>query len=285
MFQALRPEAQAFLLRRHGEMERDYTAKTQANATAINFASTVAPVFNDPRVAQSMIAVDGSPITPAHAIREWAAMHVRAMDPDPRVRAGFLMDVAERLQLDPAAVFGFNRQGDEPPIPGLSEADRQHPAFRHLTDQIREQQAGIAALRGVLQTMHSASQQAASRHAVQVSRQGVDSFADEKDGSGNLVRPHFDLVLPQILELFKANPGRDLREAYETAIWMNPDLRGTLVARERESVTRQQDAARAAQAARMNTRGRTSPVSKPDGANAPKGLRATIEAAAEEVGL
>ena len=284
MYAKLPVEAKAFLDRRYGEMERDYTAKTQANATAVQFAQSVAPVFNDPQVQQSMVAIDGTPISPVHAIREWAAMHLRAMDPDPRVRAGFLIDVAQRLQLDPAAVFGFNRQ-DDTPIPGITDADRQHPAFRHLTDQLRQQQAATEALRNNLQLMQANSARAREQEAVQTSRQGVDRFADEKDQAGNLVHPHFDTVLPQILELFTANPSRDLAEAYETAIWMSPQLRGTLVQQQRDSVTRQADTARAAQAARMNTRGRTSPVSKPDDANSPKGLRATIAAAADEVGL
>jgi DNA invertase Pin-like site-specific DNA recombinase len=48
---------------------------------------------------------------------------------------------------------------------------------------------------------------------------------------------------------------------------------------------RQQDNARAAAAARGNIRGRTAPVSKGDQSGSPQGLRAALEAAADEVGF
>jgi len=93
-------------------------------------------------------------------------------------------------------------------------------------------------------------------------------------------------VLPHIIELFKANPQRDLREAYEQALWMDANVRGTLLQRERATVAQQQADQRAAQAVRSNTRGRTSPVTPPAPPTGQKrSLRETLEAAADAVGL
>jgi len=100
------------------------------------------------------------------------------------------------------------------------------------------------------------------------------------------LHPHFDAVLPHIIELFKANPQRDLREAYETAVWMDSQTRSGLLQRERQSVAQQQSAQRAAQQVRSNTRGRTSPVAPPPRPEGQKrSLRETLEAAADQVGL
>jgi hypothetical protein len=282
MFQKLQPEGQAFLMKRHSEMERDYQQKAQANATAVNFANAIAPVFNHPQVMNSLV-MDDRPVTPAQAIQQWAAWHVRAMDPNPGNRARLLVELAQRMQLDPAAVFGQNRQ--QGPIPGLTEQDMADPAIRYFADHLTQMNSGMAALRNELQSMQNAGMQEREAEAVRVTRWGIDQFADEKDGQGNLTHPHFDRVLPQMMELYRARPDRDLKEAYETAVWMDPELRQQFIAKERGSVATAQDHARAAAAARSNARGKTTPVVKPEGQQEAQGLRATIAAAADEVGF
>lgn len=281
-FAKLPKEGQDFLLKRHNEMERDYQSKVQANASAVQFTQAVAPVFQHPSVTAALVDYQtGGRIHPVDAIKQWAAFHVRAMSQDPNERVGLLKELAQRLRLDPAVVFGQgNRSGN------LSEEDMKDPAIRYFADHISNQNRDLQALRDQLQDIGRQQSERASQEQLRVINWSIDQFADEKDQAGNLLHPHFDAVLPQVIELFQANPQRDLREAYEMAVWMNPQLRETLISKERQSVEQKAANERAAKAARMNVRGRTSPVGKPASeADAPKGLRAVISAAADEVGL
>lgn len=279
-FQRLPQDARDFLMRRHTEMERDYQGKMQSSATAVQFTQALAPVFEEPRMKASLANVDGRPLHPVHAIEQWAQFHLRAMDPDPNVRMGLLQDLAQRMRLDPAAI------GRTSPPPGLSEADMQDPAVRYFADTLGRSMQELNALRGELNGIRATEQERANEAVLRTTRQGIDNFADATDANGNKLYPHFDAVLPQLIELFRANPDRDLKEAYDTAVWMAPTIRQGLLTRERSSVEQRQSNHRASLAARGNIRGRTSPVSKPAGdGSEPKGLRAVIAAAADEVGF
>jgi len=283
MFGKLPKEGQEFLLRRHTDMERDYQSKVQANATAVQFTQAVAPVFEHPGVKQTLIDYQtGGTVHPVDAIKQWAAFHVRAMSPNVEDRVTLVKELMQRMQLDPAAVFGPSNQSGN----GLSEEDMKDPAIRYFADHVGQTTKDLQALRGQLEAMGRQQNERVEQESLRVINWGIDQFADEKDAAGNLLHPHFDAVLPQMIDLFKANPQRNLKEAYEAAVWMNPDLRSSLIAQERQSVEQKNANARAAAAARSNVRGRTSPVSKPSAeGDQPKGLRAAIAAAADEVGL
>ena len=125
MFARQTPEAQSFLLRRHTEMERDYTAKTQANASAVQFTSALAPVFQEPTLSGHL---QQAGMSPYDAIQQWAGMHRRALNPDPRERVNLLVDMAQGMGLDPAAIFATSRQSG----PALSEEEQKNPAIRYL---------------------------------------------------------------------------------------------------------------------------------------------------------
>lgn len=281
LYQRLPQEARDFLTRRHSDMERDYQGKVQQSATAMQFTQALAPVFEEPRMKASLANIDGRPLHPVHAIEQWAQFHLRAMDPDPNVRMGLLQDLAQRMRLDPAAL------GRPPsPPPGLTEQDMADPAVKYFADTLGRSLQELNALKGQLQSIQAGESERENQAVLRATRQGIDSFADATDQSGNRLYPHFDAVLPQIIELYRANPSRDLREAYETAVWMAPTVRQGLLTRERSQVEQRRSNQRASLAVRSNTRGRTSPVSKPDGNGAvPKSLRETIAAAADEVGF
>jgi len=270
-FAKLAPEGQAFLLRRHSEMERDYQTKAQASATAVQFTTALAPIFQHPVISGSL---QQAGVSPMEAIGQWAGFHLRAMDPNPQVKIGLLMELAQRMGLDPAAPGQMSQPG-----PGqLSAEDLKDPAIRYFADH-------LGSINGRIDQITRAAEEKAQVETMKITRRGIDSFADEKDEKGNLKHPHFDIVLPTIIEFFKANPDRDLTEAYNMAIWSNPDVRSQLIAAERQAVEQKQANDRAKLAVRGNTRGVTSPVAKPAGDGKPKGLRATLEAAADETGL
>jgi hypothetical protein len=261
-------------------MEGDYQRRVQANAAAAQFTQSLSPIFNDPMIAGSMRE---SNMSAQQAIGEWASMHRRAISPDMRDRVVLWHEIGQRMGLDPAAVYGGqSRQG---PQGQLSEADLKDPAIAYFADHVSRTVQEVQALRGQIVSMQQAESQKANAEALKVTRWGIDSFAEEKGQDGKPLRPDFDTVLPQIIELFTLDPNRDLREAYSQALWMNPATRERLVAAERNTVQQQQSNQRARQAGRLNTRGVTSPVSKPAPAAGSMSLRDTLEQAADDIGF
>jgi hypothetical protein len=280
-FAKLAPEGREFLLRRHSEMEGDYQRRVQANAAAAEFAQTVAPYFQDPMISENLRAANWSP---ARAVVELLGFHRRAIG-SPEERAGLLQEMMQRLLpgIDPAAVFGQSRSGQSPAQ--LSEQEMADPAIRYFAEHVSQTAQQVQALRGQIVSMQQAEAARTNAEALKVTKWGIDSFASEKDAQGNLKRPDFDVVLPQIIELFQANPNRDLNEAYQQARWMHPASRERLIAAERQTVQQQASNSRARQAVRVNARGVTSPVSKPADANGSKSLRETLESTADEIGF
>ena len=278
MFAKLPPEGQTFLLDRHTEMERDYQAKAQSAATAVQFTNALAPMFQHPAIAGSL---QQSGLSPYDAIGQWASFHLRAVDPNPQVRMQLWQELGQRMGLDPAAAG----QMSQPGTAKLSEDDLKDPAIRYFADTLGKTFSDVQALRGELDSIRQQEVEKANAAVLQVTRRSIDQFEHEKDAQGQPKHPHFEAVLGHMIELYRANPDRDLQEAYDMAIWAVPSIRASLLAAERNSVANRQGNERARQAVRSNVRGITSPVTKPAGDGKASGLRATLEAAAEEVGL
>jgi hypothetical protein len=282
-FAKLPQEGQAFLLKRHGDMEAEFTRKSQASAGAVQFAQALAPVFNDPQIAKSL---QQAGVHPVQAIQEWANWHKLGTSENQQDKFTLLVDLTQRMGLDPARIFSA-LQSQSPSSPtGLTEEDLKDPAVKFLADQFGKTTSKISALEGQLQQRERAEQQAREQQGLHYARTSVDHFADEKSSDGRPLRPHFDAVLPLIIDLFKANPQREMAEAYETACWAHPDVRKQMLAAEHHRSQSQNDIARARSAQRLNTRGVTTPVARPNGADGPSkgGIRDAIERSADEVG-
>jgi hypothetical protein len=281
-FAKLPPEGQAFLLKRHGEMEAEFTRKSQASAGAVQFTQSLAPVFNDRRIQSSLQQMG---LNPTQAVQEWAGFHVRAMSPNLQDRFNVLVDMTERMGLDPARIFSALNKS---PLPeGLSESELKDPAVKFFADQLGQIASQHNALRSEMQQRWAAENQARAQAGEQHARQSIDQFADEKGPDGNPLRPYFDAVLPILLDLFKANPQRSLVEAYDAACWSHPEVRKQLLAAEHQRQQSRHDVEKAKIAQRGNTRGLTSPAVKPSGTDGPSrgSLRDAIERSAEEVGF
>jgi hypothetical protein len=283
-FAKLPQEGQAFLLKRHGEMEAEFTRKSQASAGAVQFTQALAPVFNDPQIAASLKQAG---VHPVQAIQEWATWHKMGTSPDQQDKFKLLVGLTQRMGLDPARIFSaLNNQPPPGPI-GLSEEDLKDPAVKFIADHLGKTSNELATIRGELQRRDQIEQQARADWSVRSARQGIDGFADEKSKDGRPLRPHFDAVLPILIDFFKANPQRNLAEAYDAACWAHPEVRKQLLAAEQYRSQSQNDIARARIAQRGNTRGITTPVARPNGADGPSrgGIRDTIEQSADEVGF
>jgi hypothetical protein len=280
-FARLPQEGQAFLLKRHGEMEAEFTRRSQANAGAVQFTQSLAPVFNDRRIQSSLQQMG---LNPTQAIQEWASLHLRAMSPDQRDRFGVLVDMTERMGLDPARIFSALSKS---PLPeGLAEAELKDPAVKFFADRLGQTTGELNALRSEIQQRWAAENQARAEAGQQHARANIDQFADEKGPDGKPLRPHFDTVLPILLDLYKANPQRSLAETYDAACWSHPEVRKQLLATEQLRQQSRHDVEKAKLAQRSNARGLTSPAVKPPSLNGPSRgtMRDTIEQSAEEIG-
>lgn len=265
-------------MRRYGEMEADYTRKSQANAGAVQAVNALAPIFDDPEISRSLQEMQFHPL---RAIQEWAMVHKRAVHPDPRERLSLIYDMAQRMGFDPARLFAVGRNAGPPG----SQPEIKDPAVKYLADQYGRTASDLQALRNELQNIRAQEQQKHQQEAFQQVRWSIDNYAEEKGPDGKPLRPHFDKVIDAVIELFKADPERDLNEAYERACWMDPEVRKLMLDNERNKVTSQQAAQRAQAAVRGNTRGLTSPVAKPSAKPKNGSLRDTLEASADEVGF
>jgi hypothetical protein len=221
-------------------------------------------------------------ISPIQAVHDWARLHKAAVSANPRDRANVLVELAERMGFDPAKLFAPNRQVD----PNVPEALRNDPTFKYVANLTDRTTSDLQALRAEIQQFKQAETQRLEAEAVGVTRSQIDAFADEKGQDGKPLRPYFDHVLPFIIDVFRLNPNADLNQTYDQACWANPEVRKHMLQAEQNRVHQQQSNQRAAQAARGNVRGLTSPVSKPSQDHKGNGsLRDTLENSADEVGF
>ena len=192
-------------------MEAEFTRKSQASAGAVQFTQALAPVFNDPQIAASL---QQAGVHPVQAIHEWATWHRMGTSPRQEDKFSLLVDLTQRMGLDPARIF--SALSNPPPNPmGLSEEDLKDPAVKYIADHLGRTTSKISALEGQLQQREQAEQRARAEWGLQSAKQGIDGFADEKAKDGRPLRPYFDAVLPYIIDMYNANPqpgsGRDLR--------------------------------------------------------------------------
>ena len=283
-FAKLPAEGQAFLLKRHGDMEAEFTRKSQASAGAVQFTQALAPVFNDPQIAQSLKQAG---VHPVQAIQEWASWHKMGTSPRQEDKFHLLVGLSQRMGLDPARIFSaLSNQSPSNPM-NLSEEDLKDPAVKFIADHLGKTQSKLDAIEGELQQRNQREHQARAEWGVRSARQGIDGFADEKSKDGRPLRPYFDAVLPYIIDLFKANPNRSMADTYDAACWAHPEVRKQMLAAEQYRQQSQSDISRARIAQRGNTRGVTTPVARPNGADGPSkgGIRDAIERSADEVGF
>ena len=168
----------------------------------------------------------------------------------------------------------------------MAEAELKDPAVKFFADRLGQTTGELNALRSEIQQRWAAENQARVQAGEAHARSNIDQFADEKAADGTPIRPHFNTVLPILLDLFKANPQRSLADAYEAACWSHPEVRKQLQAAEHYRQQSRHDVEKAKIAQRGNARGLTSPAVKPPSVNGPSrgSIRDTIEQSAEEVG-
>lgn len=176
----------------------------------------------------------------------------------------------------------------------LPQAQLQAPAEQQQADPNVWVDPEIAALKQQLQSydqrwaaLDQQAEQAARDYqysTLNEKKSAIGKFGDEKDASGQLLRPHLDTVMRDmvagIARIRSTNPQLSdqdvLQQAYDMAVWGNPDTRKLVmdaqrVAEEKENIAKARARAQAA------TRQAVSPASaSPQGSPAPQPVKGTV---------
>jgi hypothetical protein len=181
-------EVQEYLLRRHKDMEADYTRKTQDVADTKRFRENVDQLMNPHRNFFAMNGLDD-----VGAIRYMLGWF-GAIQQDP---AQAIHSLAQTYGID------FNPKQEE----------NIDPNVKALRDE-------VAFLKNTIAQTNQAQQNQVSSNLLEQ----VNSFRDEKDSTGNLKHPHFEAVRKDMSVLVGSGRAKNMEEAYELAVRLNPEI-------------------------------------------------------------
>ena len=165
-------------------MEAEFTRKSQASAGAVQFTQSLAPVFTDRRIQASLQQMG---LNPTQAVQEWAGIHLRAMSPDQKDKFSVLVDMTERMGLDPARIFSALNKSSMPE--GLSEAELKDPAVKFFADHLGQIAGELNALRSEMQQRWAAENQARAQAGEAHAKANIDQFADEVGSRWETITP------------------------------------------------------------------------------------------------
>jgi hypothetical protein len=238
-FKTLPAEAQSILLKRHGDMESDYTRKTQA----------IAAFRRDYEPVQQMMApfeqqIRNAGFTPATLIQAWAKVE---RDLTEGRGLNVVRDLVTNYRIDKAALarelgLAAPAAGVDPPPPPNGQNGVGHipPEVVQTLQQLQQRQSQFD------QFLTTQQQQRYNEEARRVET-AVTAFRDAKDASGNLLHPHYaDLEDDMIAFLTAArSQGQEptLDELYDKAVYSNPSTRAKVLESQRAAETAQRTAA------------------------------------------
>jgi hypothetical protein len=279
---ALPAEHQAKVIERFKAIEAGFTPKLQRAAQIEREWAPAAEVF-----APYMNQLRSAGQTPSDVVKAWAAIEI---------------DLTQGLQ---DANSGRQNQRAAARVAGIISHYRIDPAL--IAEYLTNPQAARApAINGgitsevpaaVMQEIEGLKARERQREEaersvrVMTAQQQIDSFAAEKDASGNLAHPYFQEVEATMDNLARANAAAGqpivLADLYEQAVYANRDTRTKLLAA-KEAEVKQQAAAERKAKALASQRAASSVTGSPGGGQAqrqPTGtrtLREELEAAFED---
>ena len=188
---AMPKDAQAAFIENTKHFQADYTRKTQAIAEERKQYEQFDQVLAPHRQAWRQAG-----ISEPQAIHNLLAAE-SYLNRDPQ---GGLRKLAERYGVDLSALAD-GQEAVNPELAALRQEVIQLRSF--MTDSQRAQQ-----------------EQASATLANQ-----IETFATEKDASGNLKHPHFDALRERMGALITSGQAQDLNDAYDQAAWLDPNVR------------------------------------------------------------
>jgi hypothetical protein len=142
----------------------------------------------------------------------------------------------------------------------LNQVVQDQPYIDDTTKALMERYEGLE------RQLHERQTQEQYQQAQAVLAQ-ANAFESEVDAEGNPAHPYVPQVANHMVALLQSGQEQDLKSAYETACWMNPEVRANLL-KEQESGRKQQQtvqAEKAKAAARAKPRPGKSSVTAPKG--------------------
>lgn len=260
VFDAMDAGGQEFLLRRHREMEADYTRKTQEVAEQRKAIEPLEKVLAPYRSSWSAHGVSD-----AQAVERLLGAHV-AMINNPTQTIQYL-----------AKTYGADLSEL---APGDTQSDYTDPETKALRDEINE-------LRGFIQ-QQSMQQQTAQAGTVQAQ---IDSFSSATDSDGQLLHPHFSAVQNRMAVLINAERqlGNEitLEDAYNASVKLDPKIQELIekdMKKKAEKQLEEQAAARAKKARRAAATNIRSSGNANGNTVTPKDTRSELEQAWDQLG-
>jgi len=235
-FRTLPAAAQQILLKRHHEMEADYTNKTHA----------IASLRRDYEPVQAILApyepqIRARGFTPASLIQAWSNVEVGLANPI--TAPAIVRDIVNNYRIDKAQLAQILGLSNIPAAPQV--ADGQQPIV--LPPEVR---AELETLRNGHQQVTqflTAQQQQQRQEAEHRVMSTIETFRTATDDKGALLHPHFDELENDMLVLLNAEraSGRvpELQDIYDKAVWANTSTREKILTSQRaaEEAQRVQD--------------------------------------------
>lgn len=201
VFSSLDARGREFLLRRHKDMEAAYTKKQQALADERKQAEAVIKAVEP---YEDYLRRNG--LTREEAVNKLLATAQRLDESNPQDKIAILHNLARD--------YGVQLGNQEEPEPLSHEAQL-------LLDKINR----IEADNYRLQEAHRLHQESLRWKEESSLQSVIDDFSSQKDENGNLKYPHFDTLREDMGLLLNAGKAQNLEDAYESAIYLNRDLR------------------------------------------------------------
>jgi hypothetical protein len=212
-FTKIPSEHRGLILRRHKEMEADYTRKTQEIAEIRRNWEEVSREFEP---FKNALALNGT--NEVATIKRYVAID-KSLQQNPLETIKWLA-----TQYNVNLSSSSSDETDSYVDPDILELRKQN--------QILQQEIGQ--FKGYIQQSNNVS----------VETQ-IKTFEEERDAHGNLKHPYFSDVVNDMAALLSVRKEKDLRKAYEDAVYANPVTRQKqLQAEKRNELLKQQEADR-----------------------------------------
>lgn len=203
-FESLPAESKEFLLRRSKEIQADYTRKTQEAAELKKQYEPLNQV-----VAEFRPFAQQQGMTEHQLVNAWANAQKMLINGQGR---DLLMYLADQYNVN----LGEQPEGE------------QNSQISELKQHIAKLENQLGQTVQTVQSSHSAAME-----------ERLNEFANQKDDKGELLHPHFDDVMEDMVYLAKvekqAGKTPNVNDLYDRAVWMNPTIREKKLASQREA--------------------------------------------------
>lgn len=243
-FSKLDKDGQEFLLRRHKEMEADYTKKTQEIA---NFKADYDPVDQllKPHEAQMKAAGFSNK---AQLIGAWfnvekALVEGKGID--------IISSLVKNYRIDPQQLVAALTNPQQP-----QQSPPQPSATAVLPPEVLEKINKLESTLGTYEQERQQRQEQAHLDAVKTIDVQINTFKDAKDAQGQLLHPHFAEVEADMAKLAMAAKADGevltLDQLYDKAVWANTSTRTKILSAQQQAAdkTRNEEARAKAAAAK-----------------------------------